>query len=371
MFETLKEAVDPPRRRERPKNSWIRGGTWELIDHRTSMRREGRLTQAEGRKLGRRIKALLKADRIERARQVGEQAVLLLKAGKVREAWGTIWGWHKQVDPRAAKSCFQRLENQTKEREALYGKVVPPGDRIPCNAERAPSDDEAPSDEELRRATKRGGNNKSGGISGMRVEDLKDWLAGAEREEEEAEKEREAGHEGRGDMWRLLVKLVQHIWNTGEIPRQMLRTIIVLIPKGTSGDFRGIGLLEVIWKLIERVLDERLSKIELHDHLHGFRAKRGVRDGNYGGKARPTACLPGASAIVLHLSGSQESIRCDGPRQMFGDPGGLRGRATGVEVDRTVLGDWGDDVQGERVLRTGVQGRQGGDPRGAPLANGL
>ena len=31
----------------------------------------------------------------------------------------------------------------------------------------------------------------------MRVEDLKDWLAGAEREEE-AEKEGEAGHKGRG-----------------------------------------------------------------------------------------------------------------------------------------------------------------------------
>ena len=41
------------------------------------------------------------------------------------------------------------------------------------------------------------------------------------------------------------------------------------------GDFRGIGLLEVIWKLIERVLNERLSKIELHDYLHGFRAKLG------------------------------------------------------------------------------------------------
>ena len=26
IFETLKKAVDPPRRRERPKNSWIRGG---------------------------------------------------------------------------------------------------------------------------------------------------------------------------------------------------------------------------------------------------------------------------------------------------------------------------------------------------------
>ena len=31
MFETLKEAVDPSQRNKRPKNSWIRGGTWELI----------------------------------------------------------------------------------------------------------------------------------------------------------------------------------------------------------------------------------------------------------------------------------------------------------------------------------------------------
>ena len=55
----------------------------------------------------------------------------------------------------------------------------------------------------------------------------------------------------------------------------MLLTIVVLIPKGNSGDYRGIGLLEVIWKLIERVLDERMSAIEVHDSLHGFRAKRG------------------------------------------------------------------------------------------------
>ena len=56
----------------------------------------------------------------------------------------------------------------------------------------------------------------------------------------------------------------------------MLLTIVVLIPKGTSGkEFRGIGLSEVIWKLLERVLDVRLSKIELHDFLHGFRVKRG------------------------------------------------------------------------------------------------
>ena len=68
---------------------------------------------------------------------------------------------------------------------------------------------------------------------------------------------------------------MQHIWDTGEIPAQMLLTIIVLIPKGNSGDFRGIGLLEVIWKVIEKVIDARLKCVPLHDALHGFRPGRG------------------------------------------------------------------------------------------------
>ena len=32
-------------------------------------------------------------------------------------------------------------------------------------------------------------------------------------------------------------------------------------------------------KLLERVLDARLSEIDLHDYLHGFRAKRGCGTG--------------------------------------------------------------------------------------------
>ena len=51
----------------------------------------------------------------------------------------------------------------------------------------------------------------------MRSEDLKDWLCGVEAEEEEGE-----GLPGRGDTWRMLVALVQNIWETGEIPHQML-----------------------------------------------------------------------------------------------------------------------------------------------------
>ena len=54
----------------------------------------------------------------------------------------------------------------------------------------------------------------------------------------------------------------------------MLWVIVVLIPKG-RGDYRGIGLLEPCWKLIEIVMDRRLNVVELHDSLHGFRVGRG------------------------------------------------------------------------------------------------
>ena len=59
----------------------------------------------------------------------------------------------------------------------------------------------------------------------------------------------------------------------------MLTTIVVLIPKGNPGDFRGIGLLEVVWKVLERVIDARLKCVPLHDSLHGFRPGRSCGTG--------------------------------------------------------------------------------------------
>ena len=51
---------------------------------------------------------------------------------------------------------------------------------------------------------------------------------------------------------------------------------LVLIPKG-KGDYRGIGLVEVMWKVVAVILNCRLtSSITFHDVLHGFRAGRGT-----------------------------------------------------------------------------------------------
>ena len=144
------------------------------------------------------------------------------------------------------------MERQTQEREELYGYKALPGEHIPANRDPIPLPDKAPQDAEIRVAVKTLRNGRTNGGTMIQAEDLKGWLLRAEAEEK-AQKDGTGGLEGTGDTWRMLVRLIQHIWDTGEIPAQMLLTVVVLIPKGTSGDFRGIGLLEVVWNVVERI----------------------------------------------------------------------------------------------------------------------
>jgi hypothetical protein len=73
-------------------------------------------------------------------------------------------------------------------------------------------------------------------------------------------------------------KICTSIWATGTIPQQMCWVVTVLIPK-RGGEYWGIGLLEQIWKVVERVMDLRLERIKLHDSLHGCLAGRGMGTG--------------------------------------------------------------------------------------------
>jgi len=106
----------------------------------------------------------------------------------------------------------------------------------------------------------------------MRAEHLKEWLKGAKLEEDP---EKGPNNVGAGKEWEALLQLVQAVWEEGRIPTQLGLVVTVLIPKGGS-DYRGIGLLKLIWKVIERVIDKRLEAIALHDSLHGCRNGRGM-----------------------------------------------------------------------------------------------
>jgi len=154
----------------------------------------------------------------------------------------------------------------------LYAQRQSPGDPLPLHLTPVKIDDAVPTDSKIRIVAEGRTNGRAGGASGMRAEHVKAWLRGALEEEDP---ESQGNFVGNGDNWKLFVELVQAVWTHGIIPRQMLWSVVVLIPKG-GGDYRGIGLLEPIWKGLEQIMDCRLDTIKLHDCLHGCRAHRGT-----------------------------------------------------------------------------------------------
>ena len=172
--------------------------------------KEGHLTRAEGRRLNRQIKAALKADRIKRMRRTGEALMGSLTSDNVKEAWRTLQGWYRDAGETAPKPCYDTMEAQIEERQKIYARIPPLGDKIPSYANRPPTNNDHPADEELRRAVKRSHNGRSGGVLKMRAEDLKTWLKRVENEEQVREKGEE-GYEGAGDTWRLLLTHIRHI----------------------------------------------------------------------------------------------------------------------------------------------------------------
>ena len=73
-----------------------------------------------------------------------------------------------------------------------------------------------------------------------------------------------------------MVTLVHRIWDTGELPTALPWSAMVLLPKG-SGGYRGIGLLELLWKLLTSIIDAQIKAcVVFHDTLHGFCWSRGT-----------------------------------------------------------------------------------------------
>ena len=156
----------------------------------------------------------------------------------------------------------------TQSRIDLFSKRPITTRGIPQIAPRIPIDDSVPQEQEIAAGVRRLKRNKAPGISKMTANHLKDWMQKALDPEE--------GKEPVRQPWDTLVQLVQHMWATGELPTELTWSIQVLLPKPNGGT-RGIGLLEVVWKLMEAIIDTRVKNaVQFHDCLHGFRAKRGT-----------------------------------------------------------------------------------------------
>ena len=65
------------------------------------------------------------------------------------------------------------------------------------------------------------------------------------------------------------------MWENGYIHVELVWIVLVLIPK-LNADTGGIGLMEVVWKVVEAVMYIRIKTVvQFHNVLHEFFAGRG------------------------------------------------------------------------------------------------
>lgn len=195
----------------------------------------------------------------------------------------------------------------TIEREALYAEQPPPGEPIPITIP-APFDvpDGIFDDEEIAVAVRRLPRGKSPGPTTMKAESLQGWLRHWEIAIEN-EQPIDTAH-----PWLIFRELLRHVSSTGNLSARMAHATCVLLPK-PDGGVRGLGLLEVCWKVIATILTRRLSNsIEFHDVLHGFRPARGTRTAIIEAKLfqqlSSIDCVPAYYEIFLDLHKAYDAV---------------------------------------------------------------
>ena len=153
------------------------------------MRQDPRYGKADRRRLGKEIKESLSKYRRRRTEEAGAEVESMMKADPplIQEAWHRLQGWYKAAVDRAPPPARATLKQVRAERAKLYSRVPPLGNTIPVTIEPFVVEDGVPTEVEVEWAVERLQNNRAGGASRTRAEDLKGWLAAARRGEKERE----------------------------------------------------------------------------------------------------------------------------------------------------------------------------------------
>ena len=73
-----------------------------------------------------------------------------------------------------------------------------------------------------------------------------------------------------------MLEIVQTAFVEGQLAEEATWHAVVLIPKEKK-DYHGIGLMEVMWKVVAAILNLRITaSITFYDFLHVFQAGRGT-----------------------------------------------------------------------------------------------
>jgi hypothetical protein len=204
------------------------------------------------------------------------------------------------------------------------GKCPPPGAPIPIHIDKANIPDGPSSDGELRDVVRGPRNRRAAGASGLQAEHIKVWLRDVVRKEEEE------SDVGLGDKWPPFLRLIQAIWEQGSVPKQMRWEIIVLLSKG-NGDYRGIGLLDPFWKVVEKIMVARFASIKFHDTLHGGLSKRGTGTATIEAKLHQSLAWRDQCQIYIDLKKAYDALDREQKLNILGRPYGVGPRMLALQ----------------------------------------
>jgi exonuclease III len=267
LMDELANLVEAKHDTNEPYRSWISQSTWILISKKSEARRSGNATTAKI--LSKQIRKNLRADRLQRIEQVARLIEQDLAKNEPKKAYGRIKGWYRDKPNQIPKPTFQDEEKTRLEYETLYTAFDPPGEPIPIHITAAYDvNDSLPPEEEVVKAVLSLKLDKAAGATGLTAEHLRKWMKGALQEDPIP---------AMVAAWKMIRELVDLIFKGEPIPKSFGFGVLVLIPKGVPDQYRGIALLEIVYKLVSSIINRRLvNAIPFHDAIHGFRAARGT-----------------------------------------------------------------------------------------------
>ena len=188
-----------------------------------------------------------------------------MKKKDIIGAYDQLRHWYRKFTGKAPKPSVVKLDETKAVYDRLFQKAQPDGEELNFLYDGPVVNDQAPTEEEIVTALYRMRNRKAPGLTGITAEDLKKWEKGANP------------GEGMNPIpvyqraWTTVVRIVQDAIGDGQIPNAFSIGTLVIIPKDDRGGVRGIGLLEIIHKLISQIINLRLgANTKFLPEVHGF-----------------------------------------------------------------------------------------------------
>ena len=169
-----------------------------------------------------------------------------------------------------------------------------------------------------------------------------------------------------------MVEITQTAFREGHLAEEATCQTVVLIPKGKK-EYRGIGLVEVTWKVVAVILHFRITTaIKFHDALHGFREGRGTETATLEAKLLQQLAAMREEVlyvIFLDLTKAYDALYRSRSLEI------MKGYGVGERVRRLLREYWNKSTMVEReggYYGTGFKGGRGmtqGDPLSPTIFN--